>query len=210
MNPLSRWLPLVRFRGSQGYWKQRYRLGGNAGSGSFGEAASYKAAVLNAFVARHRVASIIEFGCGDGHQIALAEYPLYLGLDISERALDHCRKRFAGDKTKEFVLVESAGQRTADLSLSLDVLFHLVEDDVYDQYLRQLFASADRFVAIYSTSTSETIHTLPHVRHRDIEGTVDRRFPSFRRMLEDEAALPPPVAVGEGVPTRFFLYKRIS
>jgi hypothetical protein len=39
-----------------------------------------------------------------------------------------------------------------DLELSLDVIYHLVEDEVFDAYMRSLFAHAGRFVVIYSSN----------------------------------------------------------
>jgi hypothetical protein len=42
--------------------------------------------------------------------------------------------------------VDHQGLFRAELGLSLEVIFHLVEDDVFDVYMRHLFASATRFV----------------------------------------------------------------
>ena len=100
------------FPGSSSYWEQRYRQGGTSGPGSFGRLAEFKAETLNGFVARMGVQSVIEFGCGDGAQLALAEYPPYVGIDVAESSISACRQRFAGDATKSFFL---AGQIPANL-----------------------------------------------------------------------------------------------
>src|ERR1041385_8036217 len=87
----------VRFRqkgGSAQYWEARYREGGNSGDGSYGRLASFKAQVLNDFVARNQIRSVVEFGCGDGNQLSLAQYPKYLGLDVSPTAVLNCAARF--------------------------------------------------------------------------------------------------------------------
>ena len=210
MNFLTRWLPLLRFRNSRSYWEQRYRLGGDAGRGSFGEPARYKAAVLNAFVRQHQIQSVIEFGCGDGNQLQLADYPRYLGVDVSRAALAHCERRFAADPSKQFMLLEDYAGEQAELALSLDVLFHLVEDATYFAYLDRLFASGLRFVVVYSTSTEQPPRTMRHVRHRDVTGDIATRFPGFERLFDAEAALPPPVHVTQGLATRFYLYQRAS
>ena len=55
--------------------EKRYSAGGNSGAGSYSQLAEFKAQVLNRFVATHDVKHIIEFGSGDGNQLALAEYP---------------------------------------------------------------------------------------------------------------------------------------
>src|SRR5665213_2293432 len=84
----------IQFPGSGTYWNRRYGVGGNSGAGSYGRLAEFKAKYLNGFVAREGVASVIEFGCGDGNQLSLADYSAYFGVDVSRRAIRHCRNRF--------------------------------------------------------------------------------------------------------------------
>src|SRR5258708_24901292 len=68
------------FQGSSAYWEDRYRTGGNSGAGSYNSLALFKAEILNAFVRANGVQKVIEFGCGDGNQLSLFEYPCYIGL----------------------------------------------------------------------------------------------------------------------------------
>ncbi len=208
MKWIARWLPLLNFRGSNDYWQQRYRLGGDSGVGSEGVAAAYKAQVLNDFVRGNDINDVIEFGCGDGRQLELAEYPSYLGLDISANAIARCRARFGQDAGKRFELLENYSGETADLALSLDVLFHLVEDEVYFSHLERLFGAGRRFVVVYATSIADAPRTLRHVRHRPVEADIDARFTAFVRMIEAEAMLPQPVEHGEGGYTKFLMYRR--
>jgi hypothetical protein len=44
---------------------------------------------------------------------------------------------------------------TAELTISLDVIYHLVEDDIYYSYMERLFSSAEKFVIIYSSNFEE-------------------------------------------------------
>ena len=67
--------PKPSFSGTINYWEDRYRTGHDSGAGSSGRLAAFKAEFLNGLVADHNVSSVIEFGCGDGRQLALAEYP---------------------------------------------------------------------------------------------------------------------------------------
>jgi SAM-dependent methyltransferase len=204
---LARWIPLASFGGSANYWRKRYQLGGDSGVGSAGAAATYKAAVLNDFVVQEDVTSVIEFGCGDGRQLALAKYPSYLGLDISPDAIERCRKQFQNDPRKRFAILDDRVNK-ADLALSLDVIFHLVEDDVYVAHLRRLFDAANRFVIIYSSNREANARTFKHVRHRVVSTDVASLFPEFEQLGDLEAALPPPVETSSGVPTVFLLYRR--
>jgi SAM-dependent methyltransferase len=180
--PLRRAVQRLRFSGSIAYWERRYSRGGTSGAGSYGEQAAHKAAFLNEFVDRHAIQSVIEFGCGDGNQLSLASYPRYLGLDVSATAIEQCLERFAADPTKSFIaytprlLSDPARFIRADLALSLDVIYHLVEDLVYDDYMRRLFGAADRFVVIYATDTSGR-RSAPHVRHRSFSEWVTANAP---------------------------------
>lgn len=209
MNWIGKWLPLLQFRSSTEYWRLRYRLGGDSGAGSGGTSGAYKAKVVNAFVREFSVEDVIEFGCGDGRQLALAEYPQYLGLDISQDAVNRCRERFSGDDSKQFMEMEDYGGQQADLAISLDVLFHLVEDEIYWSYLGALFQAGRRYVLVYSTSSKRPGKNLRHVRHRPVEKDILERFKSFKRIDQFESKIPPAVEYSDGGYTRFFAYERI-
>jgi O-antigen/teichoic acid export membrane protein len=171
---------LRRFDGSAQYWEARYARGGESGSGSKGKFAEFKAAVLNDFVARHGVESVIEFGCGDGQQLAKAAYRRYLGLDVSPEAVRLCRTRFAGDPSKELRLISDYRGEQADLALSLDVIFHLVEDDIFDEYMRRLFDASTRWVIVYSSNHDGAGATEgAHVRHREFTRWVQGHRPEW-------------------------------
>jgi SAM-dependent methyltransferase len=170
-----------RFPGSQDYWVNRYEKGGNSGPGSYSELAKFKAQVLNAFVKEHAIGSVVEFGCGDGNQLELAAYPRYRGFDVSPVAVQRCRARFAREASKSFALLSEYAGETADLAMSLDVIYHLVEDSVFEAHLRTLFGAATRFVAVYSTNRDEPDDAgMPHVRHRRFSDFVAREFGNFR------------------------------
>jgi hypothetical protein len=180
--PGVRRLSLLRqrlgFTGSADFWERRYARGGTSGEGSYGVLARGKAEFLNAFVQINRIESVIEFGCGDGNQLSLGKYPNYVGLDISRTAIGLCKRRFADDLNKSFFLYDSsyfvdhAGLFKSDLALSLDVIFHLVEDDIFEAYMTHLFHAANRYVVVYATN-GVISDTAPHVRHRYFSSWVD-------------------------------------
>src|SRR6202040_327974 len=65
------------------FWEGNYAQGRTSGNGSYGALAEGKSRFLNELVRERTVRSVIEFGCGDGNQLSLAEYPSYIGLDVS-------------------------------------------------------------------------------------------------------------------------------
>ena len=170
--------PKIEFTNSSEYWDLRYQKEGDSGAGSYGRLAEFKAEIINQFVKEHQIESLIEFGCGDGAQLELAEYTNYIGVDVSKTIIATCKEKFAGDETKRFVHTDEYNQEQADLSMSLDVIYHLVEDPIFEGYMRNLFAAAKRYVIIYSSDKEET-QINEHVRHRKFTQWVERNIKDF-------------------------------
>lgn len=197
----------VHFTGSASFWEKNYRDGGTSGDGSYGMLAQGKAEFLNNFVHEHGIQSAIEFGCGDGHQLSLVSYPNYIGLDVSKSAIALCKRRFPDDPTKSFFLYDGAcfvdrtGLFAAELALSLDVIYHLIEDAVFETYMTQLFAAARRYVVVYSTNMVMA-DTAPHVRHRLFCAWVEANRPNW--VLRQVTRGPSP----ETARADFFVYER--
>jgi SAM-dependent methyltransferase len=171
------------FRDSSSYWEKRYQQGKTSGVGSYGRLAAYKAEVLNDFVAKNNVQSVIEFGCGDGTQLALAKYPSYVGVDVAQGSIALCENRFTGDTSKSFYLTTKipADLGQFDLALSLDVVYHLVEDAVFEAYMRSLLEHAGRYLVIYSSNKVEP-SGVPHVRHRLFTKWIETNAPQWRQI----------------------------
>lgn len=169
----------MSFAGSGHYWDKRYQKGRDSGEGSYGELALFKAKVLNEFVREKGIRSVIEFGSGDGNQLKLAKYHAYTGVDVSSEAVQMARQTFQQDGSKKFLTTEDYQGESAELALSLDVIYHLVEDGVFEAYMERLFQAATRFVAIYSSNCSGLMTDSPHVRHREFTHWVEERFPSL-------------------------------
>ena len=165
--------------------------------------------MLNGFVAAHGIRHVMEFGCGDGNQLELAVYPRYTGYDVSARAIELCRERFAGDATKRFAMLsEHAGER-AELCLSLDVVYHLVEDEVFEAHMRALFDAAERFVIVYSSDFEERERVQGvHVRQRRFSAWVERNRADWTRLERIPNAFPYAGDYREGSFADFHLYER--
>ena len=163
------------------FWERHYRVGGRSGEGSYGRLGEFKADIMKSLLVEHETSSVVELGCGDGNQLALVDYPRYCGLDVSPAAINRCRHRFSADPTKEFrVYVPGAELGViGDMAVSLDVIYHLIEDQLYDLYMRDLFASAQRTVVIYSSDV-ERPSDWPEVRHRRFSQWVAREMPQWQ------------------------------
>lgn len=161
---------------SAAYWEARYRAGGHSGAGSYGRLAAFKAAVVNGFVALNGITRVIEFGCGDGNQLGRFAIPDYTGIDVSPTVLACCRTRYPMHTFHDPGGL--ADVAPAELTLSLDVVFHLTEDAVFDAYIADLFGFATRFVIVYASDQDATTADA-HVRHRAVSAHVRRTQPGW-------------------------------
>lgn len=169
------------FHGSTPYWEERYRAGGNSGTGSTGRLAEFKAEILNELVAKGSIASLIEFGCGDGRQLLLARYPKYIGVDVSQTVIENCKTLFSDNPDFTFLTTGQYQGETADLALSLDVIFHLIEDEVFNTYMNTLFNAGTRYVVIYSSNfEAESAPNAPHFRSREFTVWVTAHRPEWQ------------------------------
>ncbi|MGN6196272.1 MAG: hypothetical protein ACTHOB_15135 [Ginsengibacter sp.] len=167
------------FPGSALYWEKRYRRNGTSGNGSYGRSAEYKANFLNRFVEHHNIQTVIEFGCGDGNQAMQFHFPSYIGLDVSSTAIEKCNEMCKDDPSKQFFISDKKKTRLkAELALSLDVIYHLIEKEVYENYMKQLFEAATKYVIIYAWDVESDKNY--HVKHRKFSEWIKENVPDFK------------------------------
>jgi hypothetical protein len=175
----------MRFASVSSYWDERYLTGKGSGKGSRGRQAWQKAAYINRVIVDHAAHRVIDWGCGDGVVASKLEVPSYYGLDVSPTAVNLCRQAIQRHDWHFFLYdgFTSPQIPPGDLALSLDVIFHLVDDSLYQRHLELLFASAP-VVCIASSNVNET--GWPHVRHRAFLKDVPREWYLLRRPATNE------------------------
>lgn len=188
------------FTTSEDYWIQRYKSGGNSGAGSYNHLAAFKGEVINEFVSTQKIKSVIELGCGDGNQLEYFDFPSYTGFDISPLIIRKCRERFEQDESKQFLLLDEISDEQADLVLSLDVIFHLIEDEVYFSHMNQLFDRARSYVIIYSCN-EDFEDLVPHEKTRKFTDWIEANRPDFE--LIDRVPNKYPLEKGKSGTTTF-------
>lgn len=168
------------------YWQDRYSGGGFSGLGSLGALGRYKAMVVGDFITEYRIKSINDFGCGDGTWLAvlhayLGPYALeaYMGYDISEAARDACEFVFGAHDVYSFRSLEMC--KHAELSLSNDVIYHLLNDREYERYMSRLFEYSSKYVIIYSSNFDEApTERSPHIKHRIFTDWIKANAPDWK------------------------------
>jgi hypothetical protein len=164
---------------SKEYWENRYKSNGNSGLGSYGDEAKFKSNYINDAIIKYNIKSINDFGCGDGNQISqLENFEIYCGTDVSNTTLLNCIQKFKNVNKYKFVSNISE-MNDADLCMSLDVLYHITEDDYFNDYMHNLFSLSKKYVLIYSVNSNE-LTTVPHMKYRDFLSWIEKNVSDFK------------------------------
>lgn len=188
MKRIKRFLKLVLKKltyftfSSHNYWEKRYARGGNSGAGSYNQIAEFKTKVINDFITLKKVDKILDYGCGDGNQCKYFLIKNYLGIDVSKTSIKICKEKYNNDNTKKFLLWNKQNESLIyefkpDLVISLDVIFHLVEDVVFEQYLNNLFSFSQKYVIIFSTNRNEQIAL--HQKNRKFTDYIEEKISNW-------------------------------
>ncbi|PZT52817.1 class I SAM-dependent methyltransferase [Paenibacillus silvae] len=137
------------------YWERTYRKGETSGRGSYGVLAEFKAEVVNALIQREGIRRVIEFGCGDGNQLKYMDYGEYLGMDVASASVEHCASMYSDDPSKSFMVYRpglwvNRGFLQADLTVCLDVLYHITDETDFRQTLHDVLQASTRWVVLYT------------------------------------------------------------
>lgn len=141
------------------YWDRRYALGGNSGAGSRGDELDAKVRLVQTLVDGLKLKSVLDLGCGDGFFASRIEVDEYVGYDVSSVAVNRCRTF-----VPRYEFLDRVPTRDFDLILSMDVIFHLVNDLDYHEYMKTLWRKTTNVALVYGTDRDE--RGRQHVLHR--------------------------------------------
>lgn len=161
---------------SSKYWIDRYENGLTSGNGSYGFLADYKSEFINDFILKNNIKSMVEYGCGDGNQLRLIKCDKVIGIDISKTAIDKCKMLMPN---RDFICLseESFTNKKTDLLLSLDVIYHLIEDNVYENYIENIISHGSEYLIIYSANYEDSNEKFAkHVK--------PRKFTEHKKLIE--------------------------
>jgi len=198
--------PGYYFKDSSAYWEKRYAKGGNSGAGSFGHLAQYKADIINSTISEYEVDKVLELGCGDGRQLELLKINRYTGYDVSSTAIKLCNEKFSGNDHYSFLNDLSGLPCDFELVMSIDVIYHLIEDSVFDEYMDTIFKYSSNLVLIYSSDFASASEI--HVRHRQFTSTIASKFPHWELIKKMENPHPYLGDNKMGSLANFYLYQK--
>ena len=171
------------------FWCDRYARG------EPDSAANLYGDFLPQFLKSRKVTTVLDYGCGDGHQTRffLGACPVYVGIDPSPHAIELCRKRIpcrqSGDHTCFFLTVDEFSLEVRwDVTLSLNVLPFLDEKEVRTDYVRRLFTWSHLYVVVF--------YPVHHRRRPSVLQWIESEFRGWRVNHETDSG--------------FVVYKRVA
>ena len=184
------------------YWNNRYQNGGNSGEGSYNDYATHKASVVNNLINKDNINIISEYGCGDGNQVGLFKgFKEYHGYDISPYIISKCKEVYK-NRADMYFYYEKSELPKSDLSLSLDVIYHIMDDKDLENYLIFMFNNSDKYVLIFSSNhdNNEENKVKDIMVHRIITDIIKRIVVNFELVGVIDNNLK--------TSAKFFLYKK--
>jgi len=183
------------------YWEERYANGGNSGAGSYGQEAMVKSFIVNQVIEDYKVKFVQEVGCGDGNNLQfynIKEY--YVGYDISDTAIKLCWQKYSDKGNYLFTTEPEELGFGADLCLCLDVLFHQVDDKLYEETLDLLFKRNANYVLIYTYDYEDNNPDWgKHMKFRKSSADIEARGYNYKLKL---------TAAGYDMKKTFLLYEK--
>jgi hypothetical protein len=169
------------------YWDSRYSSGGDSGYGSYDGQLTKKLHWLDNL----SVHSIFEIGCGDfnfGSNL-LKQYPSasYTGYDISDYIIDKNKRDYPYHEW-----IKRGPFPDVDLTLCIDVLFHVLDDNEYSTLLinlhQQLRFGKYLAVTAYEYDTPKNQEYDKHIKHRKFDYKSFGE-PLIREVIEEDGQL---------------------
>jgi trans-aconitate methyltransferase len=164
------------------YWNARY-VKGNSGYGSYGEQLTKKLDWLKGL----NIKTISEIGCGDfnfGSNL-LKQYPnvSYTGYDLSDVIIKKNKKKYP-----QVNFINELPPLGADLTLCVDVLFHVLDDNEYSALLINLKQALrfGKYLAI--TAYEHPQVTASHLKVRVFDPSYFGK-PIIRKVVEKDGQL---------------------
>lgn len=183
-------------------WNNRYATGGNSGYGSYRkDLYEYKLNFIKKLIINQNIKSIFDYGCGDGNQLSEIvvgrDVESYIGIDISSYIIEENKKKYKDKIYYKHEEYEFDKKDTFDLVLSLDVLYHIMEENLFNQTLDNLFKLSKKYVLIYAVDKNLLYSSHIHFRK------FTNKIPNNYKLIETEKV---PDSVIE---TTFYLYESV-
>jgi len=163
------------------YWENRYKSDPKYFGKDWKNGIKKRADFINDFIKKHNLKRVLDYGCGDGRQSQYIIAEDYFGIDISSDAIRGCKelnpeKVFYLAKKNDKDLKDLIKEFKPDLCLSFWIISHLIEDELFDEYMENLFCS-EKFVIIHETDIDKYI--ADYQKQRKFTKYIKENFPEW-------------------------------
>ena len=191
-----------------GFWVNRSSNDGPSADGSTRRLNLFKSEFLNSIIQKYEIESVLDFGCGQSSILESLKVDEYLGFDPNSKVINSLREKYSLDFSKRFQS-DLCDLESKELVISFDVIYHLIEDSAYEEYMKLLFALSRRYVLIYSSNSDQNDSGyvfVPNIKHRYFQKEVPIEF----KILEQhENLFPYSLLNPEGTSwSNFYLYAK--
>ena len=188
------------------YWEKRYSSWWDSWKWSYNEHAKYKSKILNNIIKDNNISTVIEFWCWDWNNLKYYNIKKYIGFDVSKTAIIKCKENYKNDENKSFIYyipnLFKSGWLQSQLVISFEVIFHLIEDEIYYKYMADLFNSSSSYVLIFSTNKKNINMTSAHYKDRVFTKDIPNNFKLIKEFKT------PQTKELKSLWSNFFLYKK--
>jgi len=161
------------------FWENRYKKGGHSGSERKGIPRWWKWKQIKKYTDAN---DVIDVGCGDLDFWKGRNVEKYIGIDVSPSLIKQNMK-----KRPNWKFMLGGGEITHDISsqdvFCMEMLYHIMDDDVYVQILKNLTKYSKRYIFILNW-TRNPIERLE--RHKGHHYQKYRAFDKYIPLLEAE------------------------
>lgn len=160
---------------TQDYWEKRYKSGGNSGAGSYSIECDFKVEFINSIIEKKNIQTINDFGCGDGNVISqIKGFNQYVGYDISSTAVNKCDLKLGSNPKYKFI--NSISEFIpSDLSTSIDVIYHILEEELFTEYLQSLYDYSTKYILVYGVDQNSE-YSGNHVKYRKFSDILTFKY----------------------------------
>lgn len=180
-------------------WDEHYKSGGKSGDPSdYMKSREWK----HALIAKYcdiKNNSIIDVGCGDLQFWQGRKPAKYIGIDISQTIIDAHTEKYPD---RQFICASSDESLdiSADMVMCFDMLWHIIDDDVYIETLKNIRRYSKKYIMIYTWNSNPFNRNILHriinmlVKFKkthvlDFDITVEdggyQKYRSFKRITKE-------------------------
>lgn len=189
------------------FWNERYLMGGNSGKGSRGKKRRIKWEHIKKLIGTFQ--SVIDVGCGDlafwdnrfAKKIMTQSGFNYVGIDYSEVIINKNRDRYQEFKficTGSNLLVPHL---KADVVICFDLLFHLLDEAVFVETIKNLSKYSRNWIVIGTWINSPKQYNTAYQEFRQLENYLEVFHKESFELIE------PPIRYGNGINAIYFFQK---